>query len=279
MALWSLFHIGTATLFFIIEPISASATECFAWVRMWPADSMPMNGRLILTGSETKQGLIRNLSAYGPRLVSASHEVPLLQGDLTESTFGMTHVVLIPNAPLQPNTTYRLEIDSLQLLTNDRPLEAPDLTVHTTDRQDMEPPQWIARPRVDDVFAGWMDVSLNFIAEVAEESGFAIRVTVESRTTGEVQHAIITAISTDEKSHVQEFWVGSHLCDIDAYLDFEERYSIRFEAVDAAGNRSLCPNTCTISFIGDDPETMGFVSDCSSEDASGRDAGETINVD
>lgn len=262
-------------LFLLSATPYAGAKECQGTVRMWPTDSIPTNGRIVLTGTDGKADLLRRIIEYNPRLVSEHHTVPLMQSEVYESATNHTQVVLVPVAPLTPNTTYRFAIDSSSLLYDRcRPNpDSPSYQVITGAEPDIAPPTWIRTPVPVGYFGGATMIDRSdcrpayyitppFILmefEIRDVSACAIRVELEPPPgEGSAQRFWVTASHLSGSEHS-----AALLCSL---LEFELRpeipYSARFAVMDAAGNIAQAPSACTLMLVHDGETVKVRQSDC-----------------
>lgn len=266
------------------------ASTCFAEIVCWPADSLPLNGRIVLQETSSDLNILEEMITLNPRLVADGHTIPLIVGRHYEGHMNVSQLVLIPNAPLTPNTTYRLRIDSMQRFFDvftygwgprrKRLLGGVGDTASfewtTTERSDDSPPVWITPTLTTDYsrelsplwFWEWA-TQIQLITDISDEHQTLLEVSVRrtddsgptlrclllpklyaTRETGKTFSMIVSC-----KGRTVE-------CDFPAVIDEGQAYRVTYTAIDVAGNRSQGPSDCTISFVNDGKFVRGISTGC-----------------
>jgi hypothetical protein len=182
-------------------------------VRIFPASSepLPMNARIVVKVEETMLLGPPDVDEHHPELRSPEDRVALR---IVEK--GDDLVILGAERPLRANTSYTLVFDP--------PLADARRTTWATTSDDRVAPQWLSRPKVDPRTtsrdSSYVDVSVP-VAEVA-----IVRVDLRPHGDGAWRHRWY--LPTNEQIRLSNLADG-------------QRYTVKFTAIDFAGNESTAP--------------------------------------
>lgn len=263
-------------LFFIIglassQPASAGSIQCYGEITAWPGDTIPVNGRIVLTGTWFASSLIDRVATLNPRLAAGDHVVPLHVAEQYHSlNKAVSQVVLIPNGDLIPNMRYHLMTDSSHLFykyclvhphsaSQVHTYDVSSLVWTTTDEMDVDPPRWEAADSIPVVTLEWWKKPAEFLQNgfylqpsLSDANPIRILVEVVPQDRSEpTQRALIFPSLFPDRSDYYALALGPGNSKAGASLGIvlqrKTPYEARFVAIDVSGNRTIGPNDCVFN--------------------------------
>lgn len=238
----------------------------------WPHDSLAANGIIILNGYKNSRDLIREIGSHNPRLVSGGHSVDLIAGETNESEYYLTQTILTVSEDLHPGESYRLVIDDNRRLYGWHFQENGALSTYdsaefvwkATASYDLSAPDWTTPPTATGAGITHYGcgparfLHLSFMARDRNPMSVEVELAPVGAS-GAVQKFIITNLELDEKSGLFKIDLGHDMCSGQFLLKDGQPYRTRFTLVDWAGNRSLYPSQCVLTYgakEGTDPDII-----------------------
>jgi hypothetical protein len=237
------------TLAFLLSTLLPAGAQCIQMgIMIWPdfqSKTIQPRQIFLVYGSAQVQPQLLHL-CHGKRLYLWSPEdsvsLRLLDYQLQKS--GTVQLLLQPSQPLQPGCAYELrtELDAnsiyLYYQNRDPRTKKPLATryawqVATT--PDLQAPLWLATPtvvrNVYSINSEGIDNYVLFSCPLRDSSTFLVKAVVQ-RTADKVR---TTSYILPWQSHLPIGWLT---CDGDVSFRPAEEYTVTFEALDAAGNRT-----------------------------------------
>lgn len=227
--------------------VSESRAECVDWlVKIWPTNGkMPQNGVLVLSGLGQAKKHVCNISSLDPVFESDKGQIVqmVVVASKCSGAVDLGQVMLRPKKKLKSNTRYHLRTKKNETVP-EYILDELSSTWRTTEKSDVRPPKWSARPyHVGNEYVASVHGTLKlarFWLPVEDDVGQVLAL-VELRELSE------DGKPSDAQS--QKKWiipengqisVGRRRC----FGEFEfsrGRYRLRVTTMDAAGNQSPAP--------------------------------------
>lgn len=210
-----------------------AAAKCSAGtVEVWPPVEAPLppNGRVVVRATGASRAQLQGLALRGPRLVSQNDKVPLRVLQRNDGEFSVSQVVLEPEAPLRPGTSYRLELPGVEA----------QAAWTTSAGPDQYAPRWSGPPSVlasQRQEMGCGPSSSVTIRVPASDDRNLMLLEAQVRRRGSAASPVRFLVEVREGTAA----IGHGMCAGPFRLEPGERYEATLRLVDAAGNEAPAP--------------------------------------
>ena len=227
------------------------------WINVWPAQAEVIQPKQIFllsgNGLGGTQSLASTLQKFGNSihvfLWSAHDSVDLMILDrliypTVEGPEAQTQLLLQPIRPLIPDTEYELRAfrgnENLFYLFAQRRIapgqrRATDYLWKTSSAPDIMPPVWLTIPVVQqkkyEANSEGTENYVSFSNPLRDSSKYLVKATIRHVNNGE-------SVTTYLFPWQNQFSIGWFTCGGNVRFMSEEEYTVRFEAIDAAGNHA-----------------------------------------